>query len=299
MGGALHIAAKDDAPYLNETVFSRSRDELLARTGSRYAPASPGDGLGIIENAPSPCVFIGKPCDAAAVQGARRLRPQLDEKIGLVVSFFCAGVPSTKGTLELLRKQGITDFSTVRKLRYRGNGWPGSWTVEYENGSGEIQEVSLTYADSWGFLEKFRQWRCYICPDHTGEFADIAVGDPWYRKIKPGEAGSSLIVARTQLGYETIMAAREAGYLVLNLEVISLLPSSQPNLLKTRSMLWGRLATLRIMGAAVPDYPGFSLLGSWLKELSLLGKVRSISGTVNRVFRRRLLKKAQVKEWTS
>ena len=60
---------------------------------------------------------------------------------------------------------------------------------------------SCTYEQSWGeVLSNHVQWRCKLCLDHTGEFADIAVGDPWYRPIQEGEMGSSLIVARTDVG---------------------------------------------------------------------------------------------------
>ena len=56
---------------------SRTRAELLAATGSRYAPASPCDGLKMIEDAPGPCVFIGKPCDVEGLRLSQAARPTL------------------------------------------------------------------------------------------------------------------------------------------------------------------------------------------------------------------------------
>ena len=267
MHGVLHTGAREDVPYLNQTVMSRSREELLSRTGSRYAPSSPCDGLQQIMDAPQPCVFIGKPCDVAAAQNLRRLRPELDAKLGLTIGFFCAGTPSTRGTLELLKRAGVSDPATVRSLRYRGNGWPGMWRVEWEEDDG-VHVKEMTYADSWGFLQKYRQWRCYICPDHTGEFADVSVGDPWYRQVEPGEAGSSLIVARTERGRRIIEEAIAAGYLVAQVVPAERLPQSQPNLLKTRGSLWARLWTLRLLGAGVLAYRGFGMFRYWWSELS-------------------------------
>lgn len=297
MAGVLHTAARADMPYLNETVMSVSREQLLARTGSRYAPASPADGLDQIEQAQARCVFIGKPCDARAVQNARRLRPALDDKIGLVIAFFCAGTPSTKGVLDLLKANGVDDPASVGDLRYRGNGWPGLWSVRFTNRQGEEQTRQMTYAESWGFLQKYRQWRCYICPDHTGEFADVAVGDPWYREVQTGEPGKSLIVARTRRGLEIIEAAQAAGYLVLERNDANLLPRSQPNLLATRGALWARLKVLRLMGAAVPAYSGFSMFRFWLANLGLREKLQSFTGTAKRVFTKRLNQSVQVREW--
>lgn len=296
MEQVLHTAVDENKPYLNETVTSRSRTDLLNTTGSRYAPASPCDGLDQIENGARPSVFVGKPCDVAAVHKARSLRANLDAKLGVTIAFFCAGVPSTAGNLELARRQGAEDPKAIESLRYRGNGWPGFWTLIYNDADGQKKKAELSYADSWGFLQSHRQWRCYICPDHTGEFADIAVGDPWYRPVEPGEAGKSLIVARTPKGKAIIEAAAKAGYIVLETEDAGLLPRSQPNLLATRGALWARLLVLRIFGAAAPDFRRFALFRFWMTEHSFTSKIRSFTGTIKRVFTKKLRGRATVKE---
>jgi len=184
MHGVLHVHSRQDVPYLNGTVLSKTREELLAGTGSRYAPASPCDGLERIEHAQGPCVFVGKPCDVAAVGKAAELSSELREKIGLTITFFCAGTPSTRGTLEMLKQMGIADPSSVISLRYRGRGWPGMATIEFRDSEGDIQQRQLSYDQSWGvILQKYRQWRCYICPDHVGEYADVAIADAWHRPV--------------------------------------------------------------------------------------------------------------------
>lgn len=298
MHGVLHIAARADIPYLNETVLSRSRDELLARTGSRYAPASPCDGLQLIEDAPAPCVFIGKPCDVAAVQKARKARPKLDARVGLTIGFFCAGVPTTRATLELLRRVGVDDPSGLISLRYRGNGWPGRWTARYQTATGAIEERSLSYEESWGFLTNDKQWRCHICPDHTGEFADIAVGDPWYRPVQPGDPGRSLIVPRTRKGLDILRAAAAAGYVVLERQDTTMLPRSQPNLLKGRGAVWGRLLMLRLLRVPVPRFPGMRMARFWWSELNWRQRLQSTAGTLRRVARRGLRMSHPVTPWS-
>lgn len=285
--GVLHVGARPDAPHLNETVVSRSREELLARTGSRYAPASPCDGLATIENAPESMVFIGKPCDVAATRKARALRPALDEKLDLTIAFFCAGTPSTKGTLEMLRQMGLADPQQLQALRYRGAGWPGDATAVFLDENGECKTSKMTYEDSWGgILAKHVQWRCRLCPDHTGEFADIAVGDPWYRAIEPGESGSSLILGRTARGRDFIERAIASGYIEAKNVDSSLLPKSQANLLKVRGAVWGRTTALRMIGGWVPRYTGMAQLPFWWRDLTLREKLRSIFGTIYRCVRR-------------
>lgn len=293
MHGVLHTAARDDVPYLNRTVMSRSRREMLAATGSRYAPASPCDGLGLIEAAPAQCVFVGKPCDVAGAASASRLRPALADRIGLTIAFFCAGTPTTAGTLEAIRSLDI-EPDDVSSVRYRGQGWPGRFTVETKGGHAR----SLSYEESWGaILQRHRQWRCMICPDHTGEFADIAVGDPWYRPVEAGEHGSSLVLVRTARGRELLRSAVSAG--VLNLEQVKpeLLPLSQPNLLRTRGSVWGRVNTMRIMGLPVPRYRGLPMVRTWLR-LGMREKIGSTAGTARRIRRRRLRQPESVQPWS-
>jgi len=284
----LHTAASADRPYLNETVVSVDRDELLSRTGSRYAPASPVEGLARLEQGDGTGVFIGKPCDVAAVRKVQALRPALEQRLGLTIAFFCAGAPSTAGNLALLAREGVERPESVRELRFRGFGWPGLWRARFTDGDGRDREVSLSYEESWGFLQRYRQWRCYICPDHSGEFADLAVGDPWYRPTVPDEPGKSLIVVRSERGRRLLHEAAAAGYLVLEREDKSLLPRSQPNLRLTRGALWGRLLALRLFGAAVPSYHGFALFGAWLKGLTFKQKLQSVAGTVKRIYAKRL-----------
>jgi len=298
MAGVLHVGPCDDVPYLNRTKYSVNRSEVVSCAGSRYSPASPCDGLARIETEKTKSVFIGKPCDVAAVRKASKLRPSLEEKLGLVVAFFCAGTPSTEGTLKLLAANEIDDPRSVKELRFRGYGWPGQWKAHFLNRKGVEGTRQMSYADSWGFLQKYRQWRCYICPDHTGEFADISVGDPWYREVQAGERGKSLIVARTQRGLEMIRAAQHENYIVLETSDSSLLPRSQPNLLNARGALWGRVLALRIMGAPVPEYSGFATFRYWWKCMSTWEKIQSFAGTFRRVSKKNLRIKIIPKIWS-
>jgi coenzyme F420 hydrogenase subunit beta len=283
--GVLHTGARRDVPYLNETVVSRTRADLASRTGSRYAPASPCDGLDEIERATGPFMFIAKPCDVAAAQSARKLRPALDRNLAITVGFFCAGTPSTNGTLAMLKAMGVQDPSKLVSLRYRGNGWPGLATAVVRNDDGSETTSQKTYAETWGdILTKHVQWRCRLCADHTGEFADIAVGDPWYREIQPGEAGSSLILARTERGARFLQEAMAQGYLVAKPVESRILPASQPNLLRTRGAIWGRMFGLRLVGARAPHYRRLPTFRYFLSENSLKQKVVSIVGTIRRCF---------------
>lgn len=286
--GVLHTGARSDVPYLNQTVMSHTREELLSRAGSRYAPASPCDGLQQIEDAPAPCVFIGKPCDVAGAQRARRLRPPLDAKLGLTIGFFCAGTPSTQGTLEMLKRMGVADPEDLIDVRYRGNGWPGKATAVFRTETGEEKKSQLTYKDSWGeILQKHRQWRCYFCIDHTGEFADIAVGDPWYEGIPDDAPGRSLILARTERGRDFLASAVAAGYLKVVPAEPWKLPASQPSFRAVRGKVWGRRWAQFLMGKLAPKFIRMPMARFWWTDLNLVNKLTSVLGPLRRAWARK------------
>ena len=279
----MHTGMNEERPWENRTVKSRSREELMARSGSRYAPASPCDRLKDIETSSGPCVFIGKPCDVAAVSAMREKNPILDEKLGLVIGFFCAGTPSTNGTLDLAQSFHILP-PEIESLHYRGDGWPGRFRVKSRDNE---TEHSLSYAESWGALTHYRPLRCNLCPDGLGRMADISCGDAWHEADGGKNPGLSLVIARTERGRRILRGAIDAGYVILSAASSKEVFAAQTNLLQRRRELFGRLFALAAFGVPYPRLNGFSLLHSWL-QLSLGIKVKTIIGTARRIIRRRL-----------
>jgi coenzyme F420 hydrogenase subunit beta len=286
MHGVLHTAGNPDVPWQNRTRLSRTRPELMAATGSRYAPAAVCDSLAVVEAAPAPCLIVGQPSEITALRKVQGLRPQLQQKVGLAISFFCAGSPSTQGTLQLLKQMGI-DAAAVSELRYRGRGWPGHFGVRLK-GQTEFMP-KLTYAESWGLLQAYRPFSVHLCPDGTGEDADITCGDPWYRPVQPGEPGSSLILIRTELGRRLFRRALEAGCIVAKPLGIAELLKSQRNLFEKRGAIGGRILVMKLFGLPTPCLRGFFLFRNWLR-LSLADKLRSTLGTARRIISRKLFR---------
>ena len=283
MYGVLHIGMDPQDALRNRTMMSRTRAELLRNTGSRYAPASACDGLHLIESAPAECVFIGQPAEVTALRKAELLRPVLGQKVGLTISFFCAGSPATQGTLDLLKKMGI-DASEVQDLRYRGMGWPGMFSATLKGEAKRVQQMS--YQESWGAIQACRPLSTHLCPDGTGEDADISCGDPWYRGTSKDEPGLSLILVRTETGRRLLQGAMAAGHLALEPAEPWQLMRSQKNLMIKRGAVGGRIATMKALGLPVPRLRGFALLKNW-RRLSLAAKLRSTVGTLRRVIKRR------------
>lgn len=281
--GALQVQASRSDPLRNETVLNRTYDDIVGAAGSRYSPASPCQRLDLVESAEGRCVVVGKPCDIAATTNAARVRPDLASKVGLTIGIFCAGTPSTQGTEELVRRLDH-EPADVQRVDYRGEGWPGRFRIRTTDGA----QASLSYEESWGeTLQKHRQWRCMICPDHTGEFADLSVGDPWYRTLGDDEPGRSLVVVRTEAGRAALRAAVRDGALEGHPVPLERLPQSQPNLASTRGAVWARVLTMRLAGLPAPRFRGLPSARAWLR-LGWRTKISSVGGTLKRIGRRRL-----------
>ncbi len=185
-------------------------------------------------------VFVGKPCNAAAVGKVAELRP-------------------------------------------------GMATVTFRTPESGEQRRELTYEQSWGeILQKYRQWRCYICPDHIGEFADIAVADAWHHPVSDDQPGLSVMIARTMRGREILEQAVLEGFLEVEKVSPEILLLCRPDQAAYQGRLWARVQTLKAMRVPVPDYQRFRLFGLWVSELSVLAKIRSVLSTFKRVFVKKL-----------
>ncbi len=293
MAGALHVTSDPEFPIRNRTVLSRSRQQFLAGTGSRYAPASVCERLDLVETAPGPCAVIGQPSEVAALAKLRKIKPSLDAKIGIVLSFYCAGSPATSGTENLLRARGV-EPAKVLDLRYRGNGWPGNFAARID-GAGP-PEVEMSYAESWAELQAHRPWSTHLWPDGGGEHADISCGDPWHRPVEPGAAGSSLIVVRTELGREFLRRAVAAGYLEITPSTAANVHRAQRNLMEKKAATWGRSAALRVLGIPTPRHSGYGTFPLW-RRLGWAAKARSTAGTARRAVVRKYRKPEDIDDF--
>jgi coenzyme F420 hydrogenase subunit beta len=287
--GVAHIAARRDDPRLNEAVISRDRAGLLRGAGSRYAQASPAEALGAIEAGSDRIAFIGKPCDVATATKAATDRG-FASKMPLSIAIFCAGAPNLVATGRLLDRLGVPPDAQLTDLRYRGDGWPGLMQARWRDAGGAEQEsAAIPYGEGWGrILQTGRRWRCRVCSDHTGAFADISVGDPWHAPpAGDTDAGRSLIVARTPRGRAFVEAAIQAGVLVAEPRPRDVIARAQPNLAATNGAVWGRRLAMRLAGLPAPRDAGQDLFRLWLR-LPLRDRVSSLAGTWKRIVRERL-----------
>lgn len=283
----IQIGVDVDAPFLLTTHLSSTREEIIECAGSRYAPTTLlKNFIQLLTEDTRKFAVIGKPCEIAAVRSYLTLNPQYSERVVVLLSFFCAGVPSLYATHQLVDTLGIKR-EEVKSFRYRGFGWPGRTTAITCSG----QKYSMSYRESWGgILGKRLQFRCKICPDGIGEFADIVCGDAWITKDGSPDfeehPGKSLIFARTVTGFDLINSAAHSGHLILEpfagFEMLALM---QPYQRRRRQAIIPRLLALQLAGRPIPRYRGFALWRSALAAGPIFF-IKQFIGMLSRVLRR-------------
>ena len=278
----IQVGASTENPLRNATYVHDTRAEILQSAGSRYAPSAPLAGLRSRLGDGKRYALVGKPCDVAAWRGFLNDRPEFRAQFPYLLSFMCAGVPSEKGTLAVLKNLEV-EPEEVESFRYRGNGWPGLTTATQKNGEAK----SMTYNESWGkILNKHLQPRCKVCADGIGEAADVVCADAWFESEDgypsfEEQDGRSLLLARTTEGLELVRRAKAGGYV----EAEPLDPSSindmQPYQLNRKRTAIARSMALRLFGVRPPHFEGYRLATN-ARNAGLKSNLRALVGAFQR-----------------
>ena len=144
------------------------------------------------------------PCQARAI---RQAVAQSGHEC-LLFGLACSSQQSLEATRYLLKRLGIRP-DEVRRIQYRGNGWPSGILIELADG--RTRTVS-NLRSVWSRIfhsRLFVQPRCFRCDDTLGVHADVGLADPWLASLQAdvGE-GKTLVMVHTPAG-EALWA--EAG----------------------------------------------------------------------------------------
>lgn len=279
----LNIGVSDERPLDNDVKISRTTEDIFKTAGSRYSPSAPLTDLSNYLDGDARFAIIAKPCDIAAVRKLAKLDPRVDKMIPVLLSFFCAGIPSRLGTLEILKALGV-DEENITQFKYRGDGWPGKSTAVTKSG----KTKSMSYSDSWGgILSKHIQFRCKICPDGSGAFADIVCADAWHSDEKgypifEDVEGRSLVMARTRAGEAIVTAASEQNFIDVSDFDLKELTAMQPGQFRRSQALLARLLAFPFRARTIPSYRGFHMIQN-ARKAGLWNNVRNFLGTLRRI----------------
>lgn len=276
----LHIAPDPDAALRSRVQVSLGRANVLDAAGARYGPAAPLERMGELLALELPFAVIGKPCDIAGVRNLARHDPRIDRLVRFTVSFFCAGVSSLRISEQIVAKYGLCP-DDVKVMRYRGFGCPGPTHIEAKGG-GIFEQ---TYDETWSEeLNQDIQFRCKICPDATGEHADIVCGDAWVTMdgyAHTEHEGWNSVIARSEAGERLLQRLEKARAVATEPLSIRDLGQIQPHQVERKTELLARLIGLALRRQPVPVYQGLRLArNAWAGRRKFFA---SVVGTYRRV----------------
>jgi coenzyme F420 hydrogenase subunit beta len=202
-------------PYLAEGRIVTDSRELLQHARSKYGGNPPLNAVlseAVLGQGLSRLGVIGCPCHVHGFRKLQRLgQPKrLAESLELVFGLFCASQMYFEGTRHLLSEYcGIYALDEIEMIDYRWGAWPGRFCVRTKDGR-EILVDRHEYVYHH-LLSAWQRDRCMVCLDHCAEVADLAFGDFWDPKMKPGDPGWTMVIARSDAGQQFFEDALRDG----------------------------------------------------------------------------------------
>ncbi len=274
----LHVSASREAPMRSRHHVSHDRATMIEGAGSRYGPVAPLVDVMAMLDEGRPFAFIGKPCDVNAMRNLARIDGRVDALVPYMLTISCGGTADLACTQSFLARHGLEEKDLV-EFRYRGHGWPGDHYARARDG----REAREWYVDMVYEHPRPYQFRCKLCPDHTGEQADVSVMDPWPTGQPEGEApGECLFQARTEKGDALVQAAARDGYLDLEPSDVAFVRQTQPHQVTKKRAIWARRLAMRFAGETVPRYSNIRLLRAAL-ETHPMFHWRNFRGALRRI----------------
>jgi coenzyme F420 hydrogenase subunit beta len=265
----------------NSLHISRTKDDVLKNASSRYAPALVLHNISeILSETNEKFVFVGKPCDITAIKNYLERYPQYKSKIYYYISIFCAGIPSYNAT-EILLKNAEKETEPLC-VKYRGDGWPGNFEAQYQDG----YIFRKSYNESWGqVLGKNIHFRCKICPDGIGLFADIVAADSW--ETKDGypdfeeKEGKSFVISRNAQGEELLKNAINSNYIKVEELNINDIKYIQPYQYRKRYEVGFRILGIQLCTFFSLRFLNFRLVNR-MSQYNYLKGIKIVLGTIKR-----------------
>jgi coenzyme F420 hydrogenase subunit beta len=214
--GGIVAKCAGQRPLVAESFIATTREALLNARASKYAPVSSCTVLAEVLKRQGRYVFVGTPCMIEALTRLQEHLPKLRDRIILKIALVCAGMASRLGTKAYIEGEGKVNIADVRRICYRGNGWPGRFRIFGENNK-ILMDRPLLGGSLIHVVPHDHYLRCWNCLDHWGRFADIVVSDPWTDEmVRTERKGRSAIMVRTERGKEAVALAIDSGDMIAN-----------------------------------------------------------------------------------
>jgi coenzyme F420 hydrogenase subunit beta len=199
-------------PVMTQPFVAHSFEQVLQACGARYAPSPVNRCLReAMQN--DRIAIVGLPCHFESLRKAEAVRKELEQKVILRLGLFCSHNVSLLAT-EFVYRHFRVPRAKIASFKYRGDGWPGGIRIK------TVDDQEFWVPNQGSFWTQmfmafiFATPYCFLCTDHTSEFADISFGDAWLPEVmETDDVGESVIITRTPMGERLIREAVKQGKL--------------------------------------------------------------------------------------
>ncbi|MDD5556859.1 MAG: Coenzyme F420 hydrogenase/dehydrogenase, beta subunit C-terminal domain [bacterium] len=264
--GAFIVDSDDELKWRPRAVIARTREEIARGGLSKYPACSINHLFAGIGDGDGPFVFTGLPCHVHGLRKMIELKPALGEKVALTVGLLCHSCLSHQALRDIFETYGI-DGRAVERIEYRGGKLPGYIRGLLPSGEWAYLPYPRLGPDRYRpnakecltlFFKFHSPPRCRLCIDATAEFADISIGDPWFKGWEAERRlprGYSLVIARTERGLGALEEAERRGEIALEpFPEEQVRMSHAPMVFPKRRRAFHNIARRRRAGLPVPSY---------------------------------------------
>lgn len=252
--GALVTRMNKDRPWEPEPFIAKTRDEIIEASKSKYCPVPANIMIKELLSAEEDEKFavVGLPCHIQGIRKAEQVYKKLKSRVILHIGIFCSHTDTFWQTDYLLKSMEVSK-GDLKSIRYRGDGWPGTMSVQLKNG----KDSSIPYHKAiFPHVLWFNAMnRCLYCCDLTAELADISVGDPWIPEVTAiEEVGQSIFIVRTEDANNLILHAAHDKFLNVTPIPVEKVKESVSTGESKKVDVQIRMSFRRMIGKSVPDY---------------------------------------------
>lgn len=264
--GAFTVGLDPVIRWKPKAFVARTRAEILRGCQSKYPACSMNQLWGDLADDEGPFAFTGLPCHVHGVRKMEVFNKSIRGKVAVSVGLICHSCLDHQVIRDICEAYSI-DGRDIERMEYRGGKLPGYIRARMRGGNWAYLPYPYYGPDRYRpnakecltlFFKFYSPPRCRLCIDATSEFADIAVGDPWFKgweAEKKLTEGYSLVFARTERGLRVLEEAQEDGAVVLEeFPLEKALTSHGPMVRSKRKRAFLNIARRTKRGLPVPDY---------------------------------------------
>lgn len=252
--GALVTRMNRDQPWKPEPFIAKTRDEIIEASASKYCPVPANIMIRELLSAQEDEKFavVGLPCHIQGIRKAEQAYKKLKERVVLHIGLFCSHNDTFWQTDYLLRSMDASK-DDLKSIRYRGDGWPGTMSVQLRSGKDSSMPFHKAIFPHLLWFNAMN--RCLYCCDLTAELADISVGDPWIPEVTAGEKiGQSIFLVRTEDAQSLVLRAASDGCLNYS-PILAERVKESLSMGETKKVdVQVRMSLRKMIGKSIPDY---------------------------------------------